>query len=163
MNEPKLPEQLRNQAPGIIVIHYADGDMRQRVFDHAFIERGITLEPCDYPHCETPCTRPCDNKEVKDGIVTQEDVKTMMIPSIQKTVEAMRADPGEPEHAGYELYWLGNLIWEEKAPQYIVVPVVEEGNPTATQPTHTDLMVPPEGLHEYLNREAEEAQDDSTD
>ncbi len=140
MNKPKLPEQLRNQAPGIIVVHYKDGDMRQRVFDHSLIEMQLS-------------------EEVEDGIVTKEDVLKVMVPSILKIVNTMREEEGEPEHAGYEMYWSGNLIWSEPAPQYVVVPFTEEENPAVTHPTHTDLMVPPEGLNEYINQEAEEEQE----
>ena len=117
VNPPKLPEQLRNQAPGIIVVHYKDGDMRQRVFDHALIDQSMP-------------------EEVEDGIVTKEDVLRVMVPSIKKSTEAMRWEAGEPEHAGYELYWNGVIVWSEPAPQYFVVPLEEarEQDPPSETP-----------------------------
>lgn len=102
-----LAEQFRKRSQGVGVLHYVgdDDDYRCAWFNASSIVHG-------------------DEETMFD--VGARAVREVWIPDFLKRVAETRKEPGEPQHAGYEVYWEGELIYQEDVPDYEPVPLPEE-------------------------------------
>ncbi len=104
IGEPNLSEVERKRSQGVAVLFYSDDDYRCRWFT----ARQFTD----------------DDEEMFN--ITSEQVVEEYVPEFQSILAALRLEPGEPQQAGFEVYWNGGLIYQEPAPEYEPVPREEE-------------------------------------
>ena len=120
-DQPSLTKEERGLSSGIFVLYYTDGDRRLRYFEeHSLLD--ITQEK--YPDADDPYEEAMlhINEDARGAILSH------IVPGWQRGMELQREEPGEPQHAGYEWYWKGELVWDERVEPYDPVPVEETIN-----------------------------------
>lgn len=101
IGQPNLSEVERRRSQGVAVLYYTDGDYRCRWFTPQWFT---------------------DNED-EWWEVDAERVIDEFVPAFQAGTAKLRLEPGEPQQAGFEVYWGGELAhWERVAP-YTPVPL----------------------------------------
>ena len=124
VGEENLSSAERTRSTGVVAVYYADeGDYRLRFFselDFFDMPMGKRAEPipgqvnASYLETVTFGDRWNDGEPVE---VTVDHVRDWYVPLLQQAWAGIRAAPDEPPHLAYEVYWRGELILQEEAPQ----------------------------------------------
>lgn len=104
IGEPTLSEVERKRSQGVAVLFYTDGDYRCKWFT----ARQFTD----------------DDDEMFE--ITGDQVKEEYVPQFRTMLNSLRQVPGEPKQAGFEVYWGGEMVAQEVAPEYVPVALEEE-------------------------------------
>jgi hypothetical protein len=96
LGEPNLSEVERNRSAGIAVLYYTDGDYRCKWFTPTYFT---------------------DNEDEWWEVDAQQ-VLAEYLPVFKRALEKQRLTPGEPQHAGIEIYWSRMMVWQEVFPDY---------------------------------------------
>ena len=111
LGEPNLSEVERKRSEGVMVLYYTDDDYRCRWFGGDALLQ-FTRErylDADDPTEEAMIHLPDEAVEC---------IKENLIPPFKSALVNMRAEEGEPQQAGWEIYWGGKLIHQEAVEAY---------------------------------------------
>ncbi len=117
--EPRLSEVERNMSEGVMTIFYKDGDYRSQFFGGSTI---IQFLVDDFPDADDPTEEAMMHLEER----AVDTIKKELVPAFQTALALMRTEEGEPEHEGFEVFWRGEMVWQEFAESYTPLPRIKE-------------------------------------